>query len=74
MSKLTEAQANSYIIRAGWETMQNPELRFGQALFNMLPGEVTKDIIGNPDKDFFYDDSPLTVMDKFTKSCVSGRD
>lgn len=67
--KLSEEEANQYFLKAGYESMQSSQ-RFGQALFNALPAVVTDHIRGDPEKDFFYDTSPLEVLEKFSANCV----
>ena len=53
MTKLTYTQAVKLVEQASQESLQNRDYRFGQALWNLLPAEMTKDFLGTT-KDFFY--------------------
>lgn len=52
--KLSQTELNNYINIAIQQVTVNPYYRFGQALWNILPNEVTKDLHGKKDFDFFY--------------------
>ena len=64
MSKLTHAQAAELVEQASQESLQNRDYRFGQALWNLLPAEITKEFLGTT-KDFFYWKDNAKVIETF---------
>ena len=64
MTKLTYAQAGKLVEQASQESLQNRDYRFGQALWNMLPAEMTEDILGTT-RDFFYWKDNAKVIETF---------
>ena len=64
MSKLTHAQATELVEQASQESLQNRDYRFGQALWNLLPAEMTKEFLGTT-KDFFYWKDNAKVIETF---------
>ena len=64
MSKLTHAQAAELVEQASQESLQNRDYRFGQALWNLLPAEMTKEFLGTT-KDFFYWKDNAKVIETF---------
>lgn len=69
--KLTKQQAEELISEAQKLTAKNPSLRYGQALFNPLPGGVGDHLIGT-DKDFFYWSNKEIdkILEVFYAECV----
>ena len=53
MTKLTYTQAVKLVEQASQESLQNRGYRFGQALWNLIPVEMTAAYVST-DKDFFY--------------------
>ena len=64
MTKLTYAQAAKLVEQASQESLQNRDYRFGQALWNILPVETTKEFLGTT-KDFFYWKDNAKVIETF---------
>lgn len=64
MTKLTYAQATKLVEQASQESLQNRDYRFGQALWNLLPAEMTKEFLGTT-KDFFYWKDNAKVIETF---------
>lgn len=64
MSKLTHAQAAELVEQASQESLQNRDYRFGQALWNLLPAEMTKEFLGTT-RDFFYWKDNAKVIETF---------
>ena len=64
MTKLTYAQATKLVEQASQESLQNRNYRFGQALWNLLPAEMTKEFLGTT-KDFFYWKDNAKVIETF---------
>ena len=64
MSKLTHAQATELVEQASQESLQNRDYRFGQALWNLLPAEMTKEFLGTT-RDFFYWKDNAKVIETF---------
>ena len=64
MTKLTYAQATKLVEQASQESLQNRDYRFGQALWNLLPAEMTKEFLGTT-KDFFYWRDNAKVIETF---------
>ena len=64
MTKLTYAQAAKLVEKASQESLQNKEYRFGQALWNLLPVETTKEFLGTT-RDFFYWKDNAKVIETF---------
>ena len=64
MSKLTHAQAAELVEQASQESLQNRNYRFGQALWNLLPAEMTKKFLGTT-RDFFYWKDNAKVIETF---------
>ena len=64
MTKLTYAQAVKLVEQASQESLQNRDYRFGQALWNLLPAEMTKDFLGTT-RDFFYWKDNTKVIETF---------
>ena len=64
MTKLTYAQAVKLIEQATQESLQNRGYRFGQALWNLLPDETAKNVLGTT-RDFFYWTDNAKVIETF---------
>ena len=64
MTKLTYTQAVKLVEQASQESLQNRDYRFGQALWNLLPAEMTKEFLGTT-KDFFYWKDNAKVIETF---------
>ena len=64
MTKLTYAQAVKLVEQASQESLQNRNYRFGQALWNLLPAEITKEFLGTT-RDFFYWRDNAKVIETF---------
>ena len=64
MTKLTYAQAAKLVEQALQESLQNRDYRFGQALWNLLPAEMTKGLLGTT-RDFFYWKDNAKVIETF---------
>ena len=64
MTKLTYAQAVKLVEQASQESLQNRNYRFGQALWNLLPAEITKEFLGTT-RDFFYWKDNAKVIETF---------
>ena len=64
MSKLTHAQASELVEQASQESLQNRDYRFGQALWNLIPAEMTKEFLGTT-RDFFYWRDNAKVIETF---------
>ena len=64
MSKLTHAQAAELVEQASQESLQNRDYRFGQALWNLLPAEITKESLGTT-RDFFCWKDNAKVIETF---------
>ena len=64
MTKLTYAQAVELVEQASQESLQNRGYRFGQALWNLLPDETTKNALGTT-RDFFYWADNAKVIEVF---------
>ena len=64
MTKLTYAQATKLVEQASQESLQNRDYRFGQALWNLLPAEMTKEFLGTT-RDFFYWKDSAKVIETF---------
>ena len=64
MTKLTYAQAVKLVEQASQESLQNRNYRFGQALWNLLPDETTKNALGTT-RDFFYWTDNAKVIETF---------
>lgn len=69
MTKLTYAQAVKLVEQASQESLQNRDYRFGQALWNLLPAETTKDFLGTT-RDFFYWKDIEKVIETFYEHFV----
>lgn len=67
MKKLSQTDANYFVYKAHAKTSNI--YRFGQALYNLLPYEITS-VINNTEYDFFYDTDHDTVIKKFYDNCV----
>lgn len=61
--KLSQTELDNYINIATQQVAANPYYRFGQALWNILPNEVTKDLHGKKELDFFYWTDDNAVME-----------
>ena len=64
MTKLTYTQAVKLVEQASQESLQNRDYRFGQALWNLLPTEMTKEFLGTT-RDFFYWRDNAKVIETF---------
>ena len=64
MTKLTYTQAVKLVEQASQESLQNKDYRFGQALWNLLPAEMTKEFLGTT-RDFFYWKDNAKVIETF---------
>ena len=64
MAKLTHEQATKLVEQASQESLQNRGYRFGQALWNLLPDETTKNVLGTT-RDFFYWKDNAKVIETF---------
>ena len=64
MTKLTYTQAVKLVEQASQESLQNRDYHFGQALWNLLPAEMTKEFLGTT-KDFFYWKDNAKVIETF---------
>ena len=64
MTKLTYAQNTKLVEQASQESLQNRDYRFGQALWNLLPAEMTKEFLGTT-RDFFYWKDNAKVIETF---------
>ena len=64
MTKLTYTQAAELVEQASQESLQNRDYRFGQALWNLLPAEITKEFLGTT-RDFFYWKDNAKVIETF---------
>lgn len=69
IGKITQDQALFYLEEAYCVSGKHECIRFGQALFNALPLDVTNHIRGT-DQDFFYDTNHDTIYEKFFANCV----
>lgn len=61
--KLSQTELNNYIVIASQQVAVNPYYRFGQALWNVLPNEVTQNLHGKKELDFFYWTDENKVME-----------
>ena len=64
MTKLAYTQAVKLVEQASQESLQNRDYRFGQALWNLLPAEITKEFLGTT-RDFFYWKDNAKVIETF---------
>ena len=64
MTKLSYTQAAKLVEQASQESLQNRGYRFGQALWNLLPDETTKNVLGTT-RDFFYWKDNAKVIETF---------
>ena len=64
MTKLAYTQAVKLVEQASQESLQNKDYRFGQALWNLLPAEMTKEFLGTT-RDFFYWKDNAKVIETF---------
>ena len=64
MTKLTYKQAVKLVEQASQESLQNRGYRFGQSLWNLLPDETTKNVLGTT-RDFFYWTDNTKVIETF---------
>ena len=64
MTKLTYAQAVELVEQVSQESLQNRGYRFGQALWNLIPNEVSEPF-WTTDKDFFYWKDNAKVIETF---------
>ena len=64
MTKLSYTQAAKLVEQASQESLQNRDYRFGQALWNLLPAEITKESLGTT-RDFFYWKDNAKVIETF---------
>ena len=64
MTKLSYTQAAKLVEQASQESFQNRDYRFGQALWNLLPAEMTKEFLGTT-RDFFYWKDNAKVIETF---------
>lgn len=69
MTKLTHMQAAKLIQQASQESTENKHYRFGQALWNLLPEEVSKPFYMT-DKDFFLWSDNAKVMEVLYENFV----
>lgn len=68
--KLKTSEAAAYVQAATLAKCESKGvLRFGQALFNLLPLEVTNLVVGT-EHDFFYTKDVSEVLKKFGYNCV----
>ena len=65
MTKLTYAQAVELVEQASQESLQNRGYRFSQALWNLIPTEMTKEFTGSTTVDFFYWKDNAKVIETF---------
>lgn len=68
MKKLTQQEASDLIQKAALLQVKHPALRFGQALWNLLP-ESLEDQTGT-EYDFFYWDNAGVVISTFYEHFV----
>ena len=69
MTKLAYTQAVKLVEQASQESLQNKDYRFGQALWNLLPAEMTKEFLGTT-RDFFYWKDNAKVIETFYEYVV----
>lgn len=69
MIKLTYEQAVKLVDRAAKESTEVKHYRFGQALWNLLPVEMTKELLGTT-RDFFYWVDNARVVEVFYEHFV----
>jgi hypothetical protein len=67
MNKLTMEEAQDLVNKAWQQT--NPIYRYGQALYNLLPGNI-KEALVFTEMDFFHEEDFNVVNEKFFKYCV----
>ena len=65
MTKLSYTQAAKLVEQASQESLQNRDYRFGQALWNIIPAEMTKEFTGSTTVDFFYWVDNARVVETF---------
>lgn len=65
MTKLTYEQAIKLVEQASQESTEIKHYRFGQALWNLIPAEMTKDFTGSTTVDFFYWVDNAKVVETF---------
>ena len=65
MTKLSYTQAAKLVEQASQESLQNRGYRFGQALWNLIPTEMTKEFTGPTTVDFFYWTDNAKVIETF---------
>lgn len=74
MSKFTQSEAQE-LVKQAWSDVYTHHLgsyRFGQALSNLIPCGLLFDpiIIREAESDFYYEQNPDIVMEKFYKFYV----
>lgn len=62
--KLTYQEAQQVLRKAYAMQMKTQSVRFGQALWNSLPNELTRKLTGT-DADFYYEQSDQIAHEKF---------
>lgn len=71
MRKLSHQEAAKLVETAHKEVHERPCLRFGQALYNILPKCIATEINGGP-LDFFYKEDKEEVLLMFYSNLVDG--
>lgn len=64
MTKLSYTQAAKLVEQASQESLQNRDYRFGQALWNLIPAEMTAVHVFTT-RDFFYWKDNAKVVETF---------
>ncbi len=72
-NKLTKEQAEDVILKARDEIATFPNLRLGQAIFNLLTLKQISNVISD-ERDFFYIKDEEKVLEMFELYCVEKSD